>query len=51
MLVSTASEGHMGLGLGGWSGDHQVLEEAIELAAYLFLFSGQLKMTRITNPA
>lgn len=44
MLISTASEGHMGLSLGSWTGDHQVLEETVELAAYFFLFSGQLKL-------
>lgn len=44
MLISTASEGHMGLDLGAWPGDHQILEEAVELAAYIFLLSGQLKL-------
>ncbi len=46
MLISTASEGHMGLSLGAWSGNHQILEEAVELAAYVFLLSGQLKLAQ-----
>ncbi|TQS70021.1 hypothetical protein ERN12_15320 [Rhodobacteraceae bacterium] len=43
MLVSTAAEGHMGLGLPDL-GDDQVIEEIAELAAYLFLLSAQIRI-------
>ncbi|QUS35039.1 hypothetical protein [Falsirhodobacter algicola] len=44
MLLSTAAERHMGLSLGGWPGDPQILEEGVELAAYAFLLSAQFRI-------
>lgn len=46
MLISTAAEDHMGLTLAFWPGDLQILEEMVELSAYLFLFSGQAAVVR-----
>ncbi|AEW17385.1 hypothetical protein P865_14135 [Brucella abortus 82] len=41
MLLSTAAEGHVHLSIDWWSGQHQILEETIETAAYIFLFAAQ----------
>jgi len=46
MLISTAAEDHMGLSLSFWPGDLQILEEMVELSAYLFLFPGQAIVVR-----
>lgn len=41
MLLSTAAEGHVHLSIDWWSGQHQILEETVETAAYIFLFAAQ----------
>ncbi|GAA5658585.1 hypothetical protein Brsp06_04970 [Brucella sp. NBRC 13694] len=46
MIASAAAEHHLGLSLNWWSGHAQVIEETMELAAYLFLVSGQIVLWR-----
>lgn len=43
MIISAGAEGHMWLNFGDW-GHMQVLEEAAELAAFVFLLSAQARV-------
>ncbi|RMX08653.1 hypothetical protein D8I35_06210 [Corticibacter populi] len=48
MMVSAATEGHMGLHVPGLdAGASQILEEFAELVAYFFLLLGQWRMRRV----
>lgn len=50
MLVSTAAENHLRLSLDSWPGHHQIVEETMELAAYIFIVAAQQKIwTSLTN--
>jgi hypothetical protein len=49
VLLMTAAENHMGMSLKGYLGDGQIFEETIELAAYLFLFSAQIRVHSVEH--
>lgn len=44
ILFSTAAENHIGLSINWWPGFHQIIEETMELAAYVFLLSAQQRV-------
>lgn len=44
LLLMTAAENHLGMSIAGLIGDGVVFEEAIELAAYCFLFAAQKRV-------
>ncbi|MBB4228485.1 hypothetical protein [Rhizobium mongolense] len=44
VILTTAAEHHMGMSLDAIVGDGQIFEEAVELAASLFLLSAQQRV-------
>ncbi len=44
MLISTASEQHIDLSMAWWPGYGEMVEETMELAAYIFLLSAQYRV-------
>nr|WP_247876710.1 hypothetical protein [Ochrobactrum sp. CM-21-5] len=47
MLFSTAAESHVGLSMAWWIGQNQIVEETMELAAYIFVLSAQYRVWQI----